>query len=423
MVKSIANKKSFLELLNNIRTDTNNKASVSDGKLKNDFGNIFYFVNNKTRANQLNNILIDELYQSELKTIIPPTILPYNIGFTLLASLAKFGNIDTLGVCKYSDEWLNMFLYSLTAKTVPPTENTDNENNNENKDKLDKTNTLIIGPTGTGKTFICNTLSKILNIPIFIADAGQFTESGYVGLSPNSVLAGLAKKCKLRCNKFPISIIYIDEIDKIAMREKHGEQSVGTSPVQEELLKIIESFNYISDGGKFAPSMEYDLSNVMFILGGAFSGLEEIIRNRINKDTEIKIGFNAKEKIQSNNSNILRQATSEDLIEYGFIPEFVGRLQNKIILNSLTKENLINILSTSQNNVISQYKQIFSEAGVKLNILDETIEYIAGEAIKNNTGARGLKSTISNILNKILFEAVSNEEKNFILTPEIIRQF
>ncbi len=296
-------------------------------------------------------------------------------------------------------------------------------NNNDNKDKLDKTNTLIIGPTGTGKTFICNTLSKILNIPIFIADAGQFTESGYVGLSPNSVLTGLAKKCKPENNKFPISIIYIDEIDKIAIRQKHGEDSVGTRPVQEELLKIIESFNYTSDGDKFGPKVEYDISNVMFILGGAFSGLEEIIKNRINKDTKTKIGFNTQEKPQSDSSNFLQQATSEDLIEYGFIPEFVGRLQNKVILNSLTKENLINILSTSQNNVISQYKQIFLEAGIELDILDETIGYIAEEAIKNNTGARGLKSTISNVLNRILCDVVSNEQKNFTLTPEIIEQF
>lgn len=294
-------------------------------------------------------------------------------------------------------------------------------NTANNKDKIDKTNTLIIGPTGTGKTFICNTLSKILNIPIFTADAGQFTESGYVGLSPNSILTGLAKKCKPRNNKFPISIIYIDEIDKIAIRQEHDEQSVGTRPVQEELLKIIESFNYICDGGKFESSKEYDISNVLFILGGAFSGLEKVIENRLNKKN--KIGFNTEEKIPNDNLTILQKTTSEDLIEYGFIPEFVGRLQNRVILNSLTKENLIHILNKSQNNIINQYKQIFCEAGIKLDVPNETISYIAEQAIKNNTGARGLKSTISNILNKILFETISNEQTSFILTPENIKQF
>ncbi|MBR3628248.1 MAG: AAA family ATPase [Elusimicrobia bacterium] len=293
---------------------------------------------------------------------------------------------------------------------------------NESKDKLDKTNTLIIGPTGTGKTFICNTLSKILDIPIYVADASQMTETGYVGLSPDSIFVALEKRCRanMKGNKFPISIIYVDEIDKIAFRnDNKGE--VGNKAVQEEFLKIFESSKYFCDGGRFAPPREYDISNVMFILGGAFSGLDKIIEKRKNTNKENKIGF-FKEDFEehSNDINVLQQTTTEDLIEYGFMHEFIGRLPNKVILNPLTKESLIKILTESQNNVIYQYKQIFKEAGINLEILNETIEYVAEYAIKNNTGARGLKSILGSILNRVLFESASNGQKDFVLTPELI---
>ena len=288
------------------------------------------------------------------------------------------------------------------------------------KDKLDKTNTLIIGPTGTGKTFICNTLSKILDIPIYVADASQMTESGYVGLSPESIFIGLERKCRenMKDNKFPISIIYIDEIDKIAWN-KNINHELGNKSVQEEFLKIFEGNKYFFDGGRIASPREYDISNIMFILGGAFSGLEKIIEERTKSNKENKIGF-FKENIslQEDKTNILQQTTTEDLIEYGLMPELVGRLPNKVILNPLTKQDLINILTVSQNNVISQYKQVFLEAGIKLDVLDETIEAVADKAIENNTGARGLKTILSNVLNKILFETVCNGQEDFVLTPE-----
>lgn len=285
------------------------------------------------------------------------------------------------------------------------------------KDKVDKTNTLIIGPTGTGKTFICNTLSKILNIPIYIADASQLTETGYVGLSPESMFIGLLKKCKqtMEGNKFPISIIYIDEIDKIAIsKEKDG--IIGSKSVQEEFLKIFESTTHCCFG--MFDNREYDISNVMFILGGAFSGLEKIIEKRKKTNKGKSIGFLKDNVIEQDNLNILQQVTTEDLIEYGFLQEFIGRLPNKVILNALTKQDLIKILTKSQNNVITQYKQVFTEAGINLNILDETIEYVAEQAIKNNTGARGLKSILSSILNKILFETSSKGQKDFTLSPK-----
>lgn len=293
-------------------------------------------------------------------------------------------------------------------------------NKNNNKDKLDKTNTLIIGPTGTGKTFICNTLSKILDIPIYIADASQLTETGYVGLSPDSIFAGLLKKCKQNMpeNKFPISIVYIDEIDKIAINKNDNKNDVGTKTVQEEFLKIFESTNYFCNGGKFGLDREYDISNVMFIAGGAFSGLEKIIENRLNSNKCKSIGFFNEEFAVQDNLNILQQATTEDIIKYGFMPEFAGRLSNKVILNDLTKQDLVKILTESQNNVISQYKQVFMEAGIKLEILEETIEYVAEQAVKNRTGARGLKSILSSILNKILFETASKGQTDFTLSPK-----
>ena len=294
-------------------------------------------------------------------------------------------------------------------------------NKDENKkDKLDKTNTLIIGSTGTGKTFICNTLSKILNIPIYIADASQLTETGYVGLNPDSIFIGLLKKCKqsMDGNKFPVSIIYIDEIDKIAISNNNLRDSVGNKGVQEEFLKIFESTTYFCNGGRFGMEREFDISNVMFILGGAFSGLEKIIEARLNINKEKSIGFFKGDFTLQDNSNILQQVTTEDIIKYGFMPEFVGRLPNKVILNALTKQDLITILTESQNNIISQYKQVFTEAGINLDVLDETIEYVAEQAIKNNTGARGLKSILSSILNKILFETSSKGQKDFTLSPK-----
>ncbi len=294
---------------------------------------------------------------------------------------------------------------------------------NNSKDKLDKTNTLIIGPTGTGKTFICNTLSKILDIPIYVADASQMTETGYVGLSPESIFTGLEKRCRqtMKTNKFPVSIIYIDEVDKIAFRnDNKGE--VGNKAVQEEFLKIIESDTFFFDGGRDFRAREYDISNVMFIFGGAFSGLEKIIEERVNANKEKKIGFFKEDFTeQDNNINILQQTTTEDLIKYGFMHELIGRLPNKVILNPLTKHDLINILTSSQNNLISQYKQIFCEADIKLEVLDETIELVAEKAIKNNTGARGLRTILSNVLNKILFESASKGQKDFVLTPELMQ--
>ncbi len=152
---------------------------------------------------------------------------------------------------------------------------------------------------------------------------------------------------------------------------------------------------------------EFDISNVMFILGGAFSGLEKIIEARLSIKKEKSIGFCQKDVTLQENSNILQQVINEDIIKYVFMAEFVGRLSNKVILNALTKQDLIKILTKSQNNIISQYKQVFTEVGINLNILDETIEYVAEQAIKNNTGARGLKIILSSILNKILFETSS----------------
>ena len=236
------------------------------------------------------------------------------------------------------------------------------------------------------------------------------TETGYVGLNPNSLFVGLLKKCKqtMEENKFSVSIIYIDEIDKIAISNNNLKDSIGNKGVQEDFLKIFESTTYFCDGGRFSSSRMYDISNVMFILGGAFSGLEKIIEKRIKTNKGKSIGFFKDNVIeQDNNLNILQQVTTEDLIEYGFLQEFIGRLSNKVILNALTKQDLIKILTKSQNNVISQYKQVFTEVGINLNILDETIEYVAEQAIKNNTGARGLKIILSSILNKILFETSS----------------
>ena len=219
-------------------------------------------------------------------------------------------------------------------------------------------------------------------------------------------------------NKFPISIIYIDEIDKIAISQEH-DSIIGSKSIQEEFLKIFESTTYFCSGGRFGMERVFDISNIMFILGGAFSGLEQIITTRLNKNKEKKIGFSIEQNIDSNNTDILQQVTTEDLTVYGFMPEFIGRLTNKAILNSLTKKDLINILTTGKNNIIEQYKEIFLKAGITLNVPDETIEYIAEKAIENKTGARGLRNTLSNVLNKILFDSSINKQTECSLKTEM----
>lgn len=275
---------------------------------------------------------------------------------------------------------------------------------------LEKNNVLLIGPTGTGKTYLCRTLAELLKVPFYIADASQMTDTGYVGLSADSVLTHLQKKIPAMNRKFPPAIVYLDEIDKTCQQET--ERNVNHRGVQEEFLKLLESNEYTTGGDRFGAPQRFDISNIMFIAGGAFAGLEDIVAKRCNQH---QIGFNAAEKAAPGHAPVLPQ----DLEEYGFMPEFIGRFTTISQLDPLTEQDLTHILSKAKNNPLTQYKKIFKEAGVRLEIPAETLNQIAAQALKNGTGARGLKTILSRNLNQALFWCKTQNKKKYTLTPSL----
>jgi ATP-dependent Clp protease ATP-binding subunit ClpX len=284
----------------------------------------------------------------------------------------------------------------------------------KNNDKLDKVNVLIWGPTGTGKTYLCRTLAKLLKMPFYMADASQLTDTGYVGLSVDSVLEGLAgrvKNMKETDTKFPPSIIYFDEVDKIASIGRSDGPDVSGKKVQEELLKLLEADTYTIQPNHIArkPSKTYDISNVLFIASGAFEGLDEIVAKRSGGG----MGFISKAKT----ANTRTAATTDDLVEYGLMPELLGRFTKWLQLEALTEQNLIDILCKSEDSPITQYKKVFKEAGIELIVPDKTLHHIAQQALKKGTGARGLKNVMSNLLGQALFTCKKEGKKSFTVQP------
>ena len=275
---------------------------------------------------------------------------------------------------------------------------------------VDKVNVLLWGPTGTGKTYLCRTLANLLGMPFYIADASQMTDTGYVGLSADSVLTGLAAKITSMSNKFPPSIVYLDEVDKICSRPRAGNDVSGKA-VQEELLKLLEADRYTTSGGRFGESRQYDISNVLFIAGGAFEGLDKIVKRRMGGSS---LGFIQHEKANDKRASV----RTEDFVKYGFMPEFLGRFTKWIQLDALSERHLVDILDKSKDSPVSQYKAIFEEAGVKLVVPQATLQHIARKALKNGTGARGLKNVLSAMLGKALFKCKKEQLKEYTLEPE-----